>query len=711
MRFVRVLVTLISMSLPLWCERGVLKVRIVDDEEKSPTPARVNVIGSDHAYYEPDRNPLAAYSLKNTGNRGNVGPLRYTGSFFYTPGEFELSLPAGVAQVEVTKGYAYYRATATPVIRAGKTTELRVEMRRMIDLAKAGWRTADAHVHLPRMDDDADRVITQLLSAEGIGLGYIMTRDSVRGFGRQSTASGNGVAIASGFEITTPQLGHVNIVMPNRELEPATPIALLFNMTAMAGGALQHDHGGYGQEIYSDVVYGKSDWVELLQFGSYRAKIGLDGYYLMLNSGFRYPLAGGSDYPVCRTLSDSMTFLPLRENDLSAGVGRMIRGQSFASSGPLVFLTVNGKGPGSDLTFPAGATQMLDVQVTAASADLPLTSLEVIQDGAVVAEWHDAAPVYQKSLRYRAKASASSWIAARCSGPGTAFAHTNPVWIYLGDAAPFKREAAAEFAKRVAAFSPANVDARTQQYLDLAKKRAAEIAAGSPPTRPQIPPARFPVTAVSSDMTPGIRSRPSAKSVTLSGVAVNTAGQPITGATISITGDSATAATDSAGRFTLKTNASAAVSLRAAKSDYITTNTTYLNPNVLGSKFKITLFTAAELGMAIKKQSLAKNEAALIVSVADEAGKPATTVKLTTSPEPRLGAQKPPSADFQSITGVNGIQYAGVTRIALQENFPPVAEPYEANLIITAPDLKKSVTMPAYPGQITYAVLMDDRSR
>ena len=63
---------------PAWAAPGILKVRIFDAGHKTFVPARVNVIGADNAFYEPDpsRNPLAEYSLKRKGNRSNVGPLR-----------------------------------------------------------------------------------------------------------------------------------------------------------------------------------------------------------------------------------------------------------------------------------------------------------------------------------------------------------------------------------------------------------------------------------------------------------------------------------------------------------------------------------------------------------------------------------------------------------------------------------------------------------
>src|SRR5260370_36256391 len=85
---------------------GILKVRIFDATHQNLVPARVNVIGSDNAFYEPDpsKNPLSEYSLKHKGNRANVGPLRYYGSVFYNYGSFELKRPPVLGRPETRTG-------------------------------------------------------------------------------------------------------------------------------------------------------------------------------------------------------------------------------------------------------------------------------------------------------------------------------------------------------------------------------------------------------------------------------------------------------------------------------------------------------------------------------------------------------------------------------------------------------------------------------
>ena len=268
---------------------GTLKVRILDADHQTTTAARVNVMGSDSAFYEPDpaHNALSGYSLKRKGNRGNVTPLRYFGAFFYTEGSFEVKLPPGIARIEVTKGYSYYPALAEVKIEDGKTASYDVVLQRVIDMPRYGWHSTDTHLHFDRADAAADGAILQLLSAEDIELGHILTAQSAKGWGMHSLNSLGPYSIVSGREATSAGLGHINMLL-FKELPPAVrnaappppgfPLASIYDQVVEAGGFMQHDHAGYGQEIYSDVVLGKSDAVELIQFGLYRPAIGIDGY-------------------------------------------------------------------------------------------------------------------------------------------------------------------------------------------------------------------------------------------------------------------------------------------------------------------------------------------------------------------------------------------------------------------------------------------------
>src|SRR5262245_15152832 len=53
---------------------GTLRLTILDAVTRQPTFARLNVLGSDGNFYEPEKNPLAPWSLHRLGNRIGKGP-------------------------------------------------------------------------------------------------------------------------------------------------------------------------------------------------------------------------------------------------------------------------------------------------------------------------------------------------------------------------------------------------------------------------------------------------------------------------------------------------------------------------------------------------------------------------------------------------------------------------------------------------------------
>jgi hypothetical protein len=678
------LLLLLFLTLPIFAAPGTLKVRILDADRHTITAARVNVMGSDSAFYEPDpsQNPLSAYSLKRKGNRGNVTPLRYFGAFFYTGGAFQVNLPPGPARIEVTKGYSYYPSLAEVRIEDGKTSTADIILQRVIDMPATGWHSTDTHLHFDRASAAADGTILQLLSAEDIELGHILTAQSAKGFGMRSLNSQGRYSIVSGREVTSAGLGHVNMLLIN-DVPPAIPgftLASLYEQVLAAGGAMQHDHAGYGQEIYADAVLGKSDAVELLQFGLYRPEIGIDGYYLLLNSGLRYPLLGGSDYPVCRTMSDSRTFVADgTAATFPTAMGRILRGESFATSGPLLFLSVNGKGPGTDIDYSGNLPQSVTVQVKAATGDLPFNSLEIIQDGKVVSEWHGADPVFQKELKTNLKLSASSWIAARCSGTDTVHAHTNPVWIYFNGRPPFHPEAARELESRIRAFQKTNVSQAAKDVANDAVANDVVAKLANPPVSAAFP-ARFPVSASDTTLLPPVFPRPKPlPSATVAGTVVDKSGQPLPGVLVSVRATGAPVTTGADGHFVLtKIDANLPLFLRLTKSGYATTNTSYLNPRAPKGSLRILLLTAGPH----------MQQATVVI------GGAVAELKFTSSP-----------AGITRFTSQDGLAI-GTTTINFQPAYPTQANDHEPNLIISADGLGKDIVLPVFADQVSYAEIV-----
>lgn len=441
-------------------DSGLLKLTIVDAQTRQPVFCRVNVVGSDGNFYEPTENDLSPWSLQRLGNRREKGPFRYYGWFFYCDGRVSVRVPPGKARIEVWKGFEYGPRTVETAIAAGETSELAVTIHRSTDMAARGWYSGDTHIHLDRQNEIDDQRALDLAAAEDIRFAHILCMNDPRtyqpsmdqqiwpqrhGLGRQSERLRGIYAISSGQEYRCGTFGHICLV-GHRRLVDADGLrtdpnnwpvfGVVSDETRSLGGRSIHAHGGYEKEIYADFAQQATDAVELLQFAVYRG-IGLEGWYHILNAGFRFPALGASDYPYCRALGDCRTYVylgdeqPTFENwDRAA-----IEGCSFFTTGPLVELTVNDARPSATLDLPAGS-HLLDVKLQVTSLLAAIDEVQFIAAGQVVARLEPKQPASPDTLTWEVTLPVqdSTWIAARAfarspSGREDVEAHTNPVFV------------------------------------------------------------------------------------------------------------------------------------------------------------------------------------------------------------------------------------------------------------------------------------------
>ena len=452
-----------------------LHVTIRDAATGRPTFCRVNVVGADGNYYQPADNRLIEYSLTGTwpevlaGNRPSKEPIRYFGRFFYTSGTFEVEVPEGPVRVEVCKGFEYRPVTLSVRATAGTPGNVQLVIERRADAAKEGWYSGDPHLHFIRTSEKDEQTIFDLLEAEDIRFGTILCYNENtsayrgmipeqgtpqrRGLGTKSIRNRGDYQIISGQEYRNGVYGHLNLllrdrlVLEGRELDPnlGPVFGTIGAETQAEGGYAFHAHGGYALEIWADLVQGATNAVELLQFGIYRG-IGLDGWYHVLNAGFRFPAYGASDYPACRKLGDCRTYVHLGgEPNFEDWLRGAALGRSFMTSGPLLLLDVDGHLPGDTIAINDDGPRTLRARVRISSEVAPVTDVQLVVNGRVVQTLHVAAKP-GKSQRIEAiwpiEVSQSSWIAARAFskspfGSADAEAHTNPVYVHLGGKPPF----------------------------------------------------------------------------------------------------------------------------------------------------------------------------------------------------------------------------------------------------------------------------------
>ncbi len=454
---------------------GHLKVTVRDRATGKPTFCRVNVVGADGNYYEPAENALKPYGLRGAwpktgkGNRSSKGPIRYFGRFFYTSGAFAVAVPVGAVRVEVWKGFEYDPQVLTTQIAVGQTQSVELTLERTVPMATIGYYSGEPHVHMTRKTDEDDERIFDLMEAEDLRYAVLlcynpdlkhyagrmdaMHTPQFRGLGAASIRTRGAYSIMSGQEYRSTHYGHVNLYLRDRpamegaDFDPSTwPVfGRVGRETQEQGGHAFYAHGGYAQEIYADFVQGTVTGVELLQFGIYRG-IGLDGWYRILNIGYRFPAFGGSDYPACRKLADCRTYVHhATAPDFNGWFRSLAEGRSFMTTGPLLLLEVDGNKPGAMIHRSGQGPHRVAARVWMRCEVASVTNLQLVVNGQTVKErvvpkgqgkgsWFELEQVIELTE--------SSWIAARAfarapSGSPDVEAHTNPVYVYLDGKAPY----------------------------------------------------------------------------------------------------------------------------------------------------------------------------------------------------------------------------------------------------------------------------------
>src|SRR6185503_17106240 len=170
-------------------------------------------------------------------------------------------------------------------------------------------------------------------------------------------------------------------------------------------------------ELAADIVMDKIDAVELWptnmteHFNSLRFL----EWYRYLNCGYRLPAVGGTDKMGAWTpVGANRAYAYLGQDEFSfANWAKAVRsGNTFMTSGPLLFFQTEGKSPGAEILLGAGGGT-LEVQAEA-RCFVPFHRLEVILNGRVVASREDREGTRVMSLKERLQVTAPGWLAARC---------------------------------------------------------------------------------------------------------------------------------------------------------------------------------------------------------------------------------------------------------------------------------------------------------
>ena len=437
-----------------------VRVKVVDDETGQIVPCRVHFRSPDGVPYQPHGHHNQVNSNLDTWHIDVGGDLRLGQiSYAYIDGTAQGWLPRGEVIVDVARGYEYEPLRAKVNIAPGQQ-DLELRLKRWINMNRRGWYSGDSHVHFlstqgSHFESQAENLnVVNLLQSQW---GSLFT--NVEDFtGEPSvTRQGDNIVYTS-QENRQHFMGHM-ILWGLKQ--PVMPFCSDGPGEAEIGGAMQttlahwadeaHEQGAYvvnphfpfpnGQPA-ALVATGRLDAIEMIQ----QREIMHNEWYRYLNCGYRLPLVGGtdkmsSDVPV----GMYRTYVRIPDDEeftYESWCRNVAKGRTVLGGGPIIHFTVDGCEIGDTVELSGPGT----VEVSAwAESVVPMSRLEIIQEGRVVASTESDTPTRKLALNEAIKVDGNSWLAARAGGPGYyegyqyydvwergIFSHTSPIYVSVG---------------------------------------------------------------------------------------------------------------------------------------------------------------------------------------------------------------------------------------------------------------------------------------
>ncbi|NBC66675.1 MAG: hypothetical protein GVY07_13595 [Bacteroidetes bacterium] len=417
---------------------------IRDDETGEPMPVRVEVKDEEgNSYWSPLQGPSYAVDRESVGWQSPLWTFQ-NGPFFYINGKAALGVESEGKTARIYHGFEYIPAEVV-VPEDGTVTE---SPKRWINMENRGWYSGHTHIHttdvgLPVQYSRFWPLVTQ---GEGLGVSAILTLQGERvdhaiyadeyPMGPLKSHSTSDHLITYGEEYRNNPYGHLALLGLDRLIFPIAsgsigemggpdypPNEFVLEDAVEQGGVTIGAHfGSYiteeepifaswpstGFEMPINAAFGNMHLAEI-----YGNAGQLDVWYKLLNCGFNIFATSGPDWSMKDT---PRAYVYLGEDTFNVDnwLAGLKQGRSFITKGPMLFFTVDGLKPGSEISINDG-TATLHIEASALNPD-GMQPVEIVVNGEVVAAGNE--------IDQTITLNDSSWIAARTEG-----AHSNPVFI------------------------------------------------------------------------------------------------------------------------------------------------------------------------------------------------------------------------------------------------------------------------------------------
>jgi hypothetical protein len=457
-----------------------LTTRITEDGLDMHTPARVYLEDEVGAVW-----PDGAIVRRDEHGR----------AFFHADGGFE-TLVSGEVRLLGLRGLEYEPVEVKLHAPSSGRRNETVRLKRWSEMAKEGWRSGDVHVHLHYGGEyllgPEDASLVQ--RAEDVHFMNMMVANQGSAFvhdraffeGKPHELSDGDHILRWGEEYRNDFYGHLcmygitELVPPiysgfrlseHPHDVPANSVAADHCHTL--GGTLSYAHPLFGscdldrvfaqprtveaKELPVDVALGKIDALDVMSYPSVELETSRL-WYRLLNCGFRLPATAGTDTFMNLAGNGRFSNPPAGNRVFVQVEGKLTteswcegvrRGRTFVTNGPMLRLSVDGEGIGSDIDGTPGSEVVVKGE---ARSYVSIERLELVVNGDVVALGEVKEDGKRALLSHSFRTDASCWIALRALGPagphvlgGELFAHTSPVYVTVAGARVERREDAAYF--------------------------------------------------------------------------------------------------------------------------------------------------------------------------------------------------------------------------------------------------------------------------
>ena len=481
----------------------MLRCEIVDADTGRPLPGRVYVRSAEGRWFFAKSADKAGTAVPYRKQRFKSCVEMHT---TVSAHPFTVDVPPGRYTLTVERGKEYLPAEKR--IEVGdKPVDVKIALRRWIDMAAAGWFSGDTHVHRPAAE------LPNLLLAEDLNVGLPLTywvtkaytspvkaarprRADVRAEPVEVDPTHVIYPVNTEYEIFTTRgkrhtLGAVFVLGHKTPLEPGVPpVGPVAELARREGALLDLDKHSWPWSLMLVPVM-KVDLFELANNHVWRTEFGFRNwtvetvpaymklqrdsrgltewgwidfgfqtYYGLLNCGFRMrPTAGTASgvHPVPLGFGRVYVHLP-KGLGFASWMDGLRAGRSFVTTGPMLTVTVGGREPGAAIRKPGAGPVRVRVAGTAASAR-PLRPIEIVVNGRVTARppaanRKTARGGYESPIDTTVELDGSGWLAVRVfeNRPDgrVRFAHSSPVHVNVpGRPLRPRREEVAYFVRRM----------------------------------------------------------------------------------------------------------------------------------------------------------------------------------------------------------------------------------------------------------------------